>query len=243
MSGIRLLLVDDEPQVCAAMGELLTSYPAFRVVGEAHSREEALNLLEKQGAEAVFTDIQMDGGSGFELAEEIHARSPETLVVFLTGYANFALEGYVYGPVDFLVKPVSPERLEQTLARIEARLAQRQRPAEHSRLGLPTEDGYRLVDPEDIGWLEKDARRVKVIWKDGSWVHTGKSMQELEEMFSDYGFFRCHQSYLVPVRNISSIQKESFGRTYQLRLLGGETLQLSRQKYYELKELLQKQGK
>lgn len=240
MSEIRLILVDDEPQVCTSMSSLLKEYPAFAVVGEAHSRQEALTLLQEQGAEAVFTDIQMDGGSGFELAEEIHTCSPETLVVFLTGYANFALEGYIYGPVDFLVKPVSHERLEQTLARIENRLAQRQKPVERSRVGLPTEEGYRLVDPEEIGWMEKDARRVKVIWKDGTWVHTSKSMQELEEMFGDYGFFRCHQSYLVPIGNISSIQKESFGRTYQLRLVCGGTLQLSRQKYYELKDLLQK---
>lgn len=240
MDEIRLFLVDDESQICETMRTLLAQYPAFTVVGEAHSRQEALSFLEVQRAEAVFTDIQMDGGSGFELAEEIHARSPETLVVFLTGYANFALEGYIYGPVDFLVKPVSHERLEQTLARIETRLAQMQQPKGHSRLGLPTEDGYRLVDPEEIAWLEKDARRVKVVWKDGTWAHTGKSMQELEEMLGDYGFFRCHQSYLVPLGNISSIQKESFGRTYQLRLLGGETLQLSRQKYYELKDLLQK---
>lgn len=239
---IRIFLVDDEVEIRRSIRDMLSGYGEFQVVGEADGKESALALLARRPAHVVFSDIQMAGGSGFDLAQAVHSRWPEVLVVFLTGYADFALEGYVYGPVDFLVKPVSRQRLEQTLERIHQRL--RQRPETAARIGMPTEGGYRIVDPAEIAYLEKDERRVKINWKDGAFDHTGKSMQELEEILLDCGFFRCHQSYLIPLGDITGIEKEHFGRSYRVRLRGDPPagLPLSRKKYYELRDLLRQRG-
>lgn len=239
----QVLLVDDEAEVRRCVRELLASSPGFCVAGEAEGREAALRFLEDRRVDVMFSDIQMDGGTGFELAEAVHRRYPDLLVVFLTGYASFALDGYLYGPVDFLVKPVSRERLEQTLERVRERLSRASGPAQAPRVGIATEGGYRIADPAEIAYLEKDERRVKILWKDGSRDHTGKSMQEMEEILLDYGFFRCHQSYLVPLGDIESIRKESFGRSYRVLLRGVPGgLPLSRQKYYELRDLLRERG-
>ena len=123
----QVLLVDDDGESRRIMREMLCAYSGFQIIGEASGKEAALALMEERPAQVVFSDIQMAGGSGFELAEQIHRRRPETLVVFLTGYADFAVDGYLYGPVDFLVKPVSRDRLDRAMARLSERLGQERR--------------------------------------------------------------------------------------------------------------------
>lgn len=238
----KVLLVDDEAKLRASIREMLSSEPGFQVVGEADGKAEALNTLREHSADVIFSDIQMEGGSGFELAEAVHRLHPDILVVFLTGYADFALEGYLYGPVDFLVKPVSRERLEQTLKRIRERLSGKAEPMQTSRIGISTDSGYRIVDAKEIAYLVKQERRVKIVWKDDTCDYVGKSMQEMEEILLDYEFFRCHQSCLAPLRDIRGIRKEPFGRSYKLLLQGGAELPLSRQKYYELRGILREWG-
>lgn len=240
-NSFKILLVDDEAELRTSIREMLASDPAFQVIGEAESKTEALNILREHSADIVFSDIQMDGGSGFELAEAIHKRHPKTQVVFLTGYANFALDGYLYGPVDFLVKPVRQERLDQTLARIKERLLGSLGWAMSAHIGIPTDSGYRIIKTEEIAYLAKDGRRVRIVWRDGASDYVGKTMQELEEILLDYGFFRCHQSYLIPLHDIQGIQKELFGQAYKVQLQETE-LPLSRKKYYKLKEILQEMG-
>lgn len=240
---IRVLLVDDEAEIRGAVREMLVCHSEFRVVGEADGQAAALALLEKCPVQVVFSDIQMAGGSGFALAEAVHRNYPEVLVVFLTGYANFALDGYTYGPVDFLLKPVSRERFEQTLERIKERLNWRGGRNEPAHIGFQTDEGYRIMSVGEIAYLEKEERKVKIVGKDGSVTRTGRSMQELEEILLDYDFFRCHQSYLVPLGDIQEIRKERIGRAYRVRLHGCDTdLPLSRGKYYELMDMLQEKG-
>lgn len=239
--GFQVLLVDDDGDTRRSVRDMLADDPRFRVAGEAGSKAEALDLLRERPADVVFSDIQMEGGSGFELAEAVHREHPEILVVFLTGYANFALDGYLYGPVDFLVKPVRRERLDQTLARVRERLLSRPGPAGSARIGIPTDSGYRIVKAEEIAYLAKDGRRVKIVWKSGGADHVGKTMQELEEMLLDHDFFRCHQSYLIPLADVRGIRKERFGQVYNVLLPGAE-LPLSRKRYYDLRDILKELG-
>ena len=242
-TGFQVLLVDDDAESRHVMREMLTEHGGFPVAGEASCKTEALAALEDRPVDVVFSDIQMAGGSGFELAEMIHRRWPDVLVVFLTGYADFAVDGYFYGPVDFLVKPVSRERLDHALVRLSERLGrEEQRSGPDGRIGLPTEDGYRIIDVADIAYLEKLDRRIRILWRDGSSSYIAKTMQELEDILVSYDFFRCHKSYLAPLGDVLRIQKERVGRYYKLWLKGGVELPLSRQKYYELREILSERG-
>lgn len=240
---MKLFLVDDESLIRQEMRELLEQYEGISVVGEAENITETLEFLHSNAVDIIFSDIQMKGGSGFELAKQIHAQYPDILIVFLTGYAEFALDGYTYGPVDFLVKPVGRERLEQTLERIRERLYGTPKRRETIQIGVQTEDGYRIFHVEEIAYLEKQDRKVRIVKKNGESIKSGETMQELEEIFSEYGFFRCHQSYLVPLADVTVIRQELFGRAYKLKLRGSEMeLPLSRRKYYEIREVLKERG-
>lgn len=236
---IRTLLVDDEPVIRQGIRELLTAYPDFTIIGEADGKSAALELLAQQDTDLILMDIQMPGGSGFELAEAVHAAYPDILFVFLTGHADFALDGYDYAPLDFLVKPVGRERFSMTVQRVLERLQQRKKSA---RVGIQTEDGYRLFEVGKIAYLEKADRKVRIVGKDGSAVFSGEPIQELENIFAEYGFFRCHQSYLAPMGEIVKIQKDTFGRSFRLVLGSGAELPLSRRKYYDLRDALEEQG-
>ncbi len=233
----QVLLVDDDGESRRVMREMLSDFDDIAVAGEASCQEEALALLKKCRVSVVFSDIQMDGGSGFDLAAKIHRLYPDILVVFLTGFADFAVDGYLYGPVDFLVKPVSRERLERAVSRLRERLGREKR-TEDEKIGLRMDGGFRVIDVRTIAYVEKQDRRVRIIWKDGTSDYATKTMQELESILLSYDFFRCHKSYLAPLRDVVRMQKEPVGRYYRLYLKGDIELPLSRTKYYELQEIL-----
>ncbi|MCD8106603.1 MAG: LytTR family DNA-binding domain-containing protein [Oscillospiraceae bacterium] len=237
---IRVILVDDEPYVLDTVAALLQEYPDFSVVGTAESRDEALEILETTAIDAAFLDIQMPNGSGFMLASDIHKKLPGVSIVFLTGHAGFALEGYDYAPVDFLVKPVKRERFAETLQRIRDHQSGSNRSSEPIKVGISTDDGMFLIDVNDIVYLEKKNRKVAVIRKSGEPLMTSASMQEMENVLSEYGFYRCHQSCLIPLSMAESLSSEEVGRSYRLTLKGvSEPIPVSRRKMPELKRLLQ----
>ena len=238
MTQFQVLLVDDDGESRRVMRELLSEYSDICVAGEASCREEAMAFLERHPVRVVFSDIQMEGGSGFDLAAGIHRRYPDMLVVFLTGFADFAVDGYLYGPVDFLVKPVSRERLERAVTRIRERLTRERAQEDEGRIGLRMDGGFRVISVRSIAYVEKEDRRVRIIWKDGTSDYTTKTMQELESVLLTYDFFRCHKSYLAPLRDIVRMRKEPVGRYYKLYLKGDIELPLSRSKYYELQDIL-----
>ena len=237
---IRVILVDDEPYVLGAVVALLQEHPDFSVVGTAESRDEALEMLETTAVDAVFLDIQMPNGSGFALASDIREKLPEVSIVFLTGHAGFALEGYDYAPVDFLVKPVRRDRFAETLQRIRDHQSGGHRLEEPVKVGISTDDGMFLIDVRDIVYLEKKNRKVAVIRKSGEILMTTASMQDMENVLSEYGFYRCHQSCLISLELVDSLSSEEVGRSYRLTLKGvSEPIPVSRRKMPELKRLLQ----
>ena len=227
---IRVLLVDDEPAILTDLESRLAQYPNFCVVGTAGGCQEAVEMLERVEADLVFTDIQMADGTGFGLARMIQRRWPGLLVVFLTGFSDFAVEGYEYQPLDFLVKPVGTERLERALAYALKRL---QAPAtEEITVGICTENGFRMFHPSEISYAEKVGRRVRVLCRDGGEFWVTDTLSKLEDLLEDYSFYRCHQSYLVSLGDVIGIQREQFGRSYCISLRSSDAeIPLSRRNY------------
>jgi two-component system LytT family response regulator len=121
---INALLVDDEPLACVRLRELLAAHPAIEVVATAASVAEARTVLNLSGRQpgallpaidVVFLDVEMPGGSGLSLLEWV---PQETLVVFVTAYRQYALQAFDCDALDYLLKPIDPQRLENTLERI-----------------------------------------------------------------------------------------------------------------------------
>ena len=109
------LLVDDEPSASARLGDLLAAYGEIEVLGAVRSVEQALAFIEGKAPDIVFLDVEMAGVSGLSLLESLPA---ETEVCFVTAHPHYAVSAYDFGAVDYLVKPVDPDRLEVAVTRI-----------------------------------------------------------------------------------------------------------------------------
>ncbi|HEX7023928.1 MAG TPA: response regulator, partial [Gemmatimonadales bacterium] len=117
MTQNRVLLVDDEPPARAKLRRLLAGEADFMVIGEAASGPAAIEAIADLRPDLVFLDVQMPGCDGFEVVSRL---APETMphVVFVTAYAEHALRAFEVRAVDYLLKPVTPGRLQAALARI-----------------------------------------------------------------------------------------------------------------------------
>ena len=241
---LRILLVDDE-QVCLdSLKAALASFPYVTVAGEARSGSEAIGFLQRETVDLVFLDIEMPDVSGFELARHIENAYSGTRLVFLTGHVDFALDGYEYRPLDFLIKPVNLLRLERVLLRAKKQReeeAQAQVPS--VRIGLPVDGGLEIIEVDKLLYIEKEGRRVFLVCQNGRKYRSFDTLQKLFGIFEPYGFYRCHQSFLVRLGAIRSIRLDASKNSYNILLEGTEDcVPLSRNKYSELKELLQQRG-
>ena len=113
--NLKCLIVDDEPLARREMMQLLSMYPGVTVCGEAASVAEALSLTEAQKPDLVFLDIQMPGESGFDYVARVQSGPPR--IVFVTAYDQYAVKGFECNAMDYLLKPVKPERLAESLRR------------------------------------------------------------------------------------------------------------------------------
>jgi DNA-binding LytR/AlgR family response regulator len=139
------------------------------------------------------------------------------------------------------MKPVNILRLEQAILRV--RNMKNTPSQKDTRIGLHVEGGLEIVSVRDILYMEKSGRKVYIVCKSGSRYNSSDSMQKLQEIFEKHDFFRCHQSFLIPVDNIKSILLDDFKNSYNIQLTNvKESIPLSRDRYNDLKELLIKKG-
>ena len=112
---MKALIIDDERLARAELRRLLEKHPEVEIVGEARDAEEALSQIGRVEPELLFLDIQMPGANGFELLEQLD-RVP--LVIFTTAYDDYALKAFEVNALDYLLKPVAPDRLASALAKV-----------------------------------------------------------------------------------------------------------------------------
>ena len=238
--ALRVLVVDDEASCREELRRNLAAFPYVAVVGEAADVSSAIACLQRETVDLAFLDIELGGGSGFALARHIHAAFPACRVIFLTGHVDFALEGYEYGPVDFLVKPTNLLRLEQALLRVREPVRSEE---EEVRIGIQSGNRLEIVSVRRVLYLEKRGRQVLLLCENGEKIATRETMQKLEGAFLPHGFYRCHQSFLIPLRRVRSVRLDDSGSTYCVLLEGTEErIPLSRDRLGELRRLLSQSG-
>lgn len=241
MNAMTVLIVDDDEKSLHLSRDAMEHLVEGKHIHCACSASEALRILQTEKIDLAFLDIDMPDTSGFSIADYIRRTYPQTLYVFLTGYVNFAAQSFDYEPLDFLTKPIDLLRLQKTLERYEARNQQNRRnPGE--RIGVDTSEGFFLLSPDEISYFGKEMRVIKLHCGNGQTYTVRHSLEELESIFSDFDFFRIHQSYLVPLSNILSVRPSRFGKTYEA-VLGDQTcLPVSRDRYQKLRSYLMKRG-
>jgi len=238
---LDVLVVDDEAPARDELAFLLRQQEAIRNIAQAADAELCLQLLSREEFDAVFLDIRMPRLDGLTLGRLIAhlARPPQ--IVFVTAYEEHAVEAFGIDAVDYLLKPVRPERLGMTIARLlRARAAgeppQPPEPSVGDRIAVRASGGQFLLIPVS-------EVRVAIAEEEGSRVltpraryHVRWSLSDLEERLRGHGFLRVHRAYLVNLNHVASIEA-FFNGTYLLKLddLPGLNVPVSRRHAADLK--------
>jgi DNA-binding LytR/AlgR family response regulator len=221
-----ILVADDEPLLRAELCEALARlWPEARIV-EAGDGIEALRLGRETAPQAAFLDIRMPGLDGLELARVFGAR---THVVFVTAYGEHALEAFDEGAADYVMKPLSMERLARALERVRARLGET--PPDLSRSAQPTPakpqqpawlqatvgNTIHFIDLADVVYFCADAKYTRVV-TDSMEAHIRLSLKELAESLDGSAFWQIHRGYMVAVKRIAAAARAEDGTLWvQLR--------------------------
>ena len=246
------LIADDEPLLREALArELSNAWPELEVVAQARNGREAVQLYEQLRPDVCFLDVQMPGMSGVEAAHRIGRGAH---LVFVTAYDKYAVQAFAQGVLDYLVKPVEPERLAETVGRIKERLKAAQ-PAPNTEALLQQlaaqllqlQSGtaaplrwiraqvgqtVRLIPVDDIDYLRSDTKYTLVAWRgdDGTpgEALVRLTLKELVAQLDAGQFAQVHRSVVVNLRSISHVARGD-NETADIHLKGRkEVLPVSR---------------
>ena len=203
---MRVVIVDDEPLARSAMRRLLAAHPAVEIVGEAESIAEALSLVERTRPQLVFLDIELGEGDGFDFLAALE-RPP--VVVFVTAYAEHAVEAFAVDAVDYLLKPVAPERLAESLARVERQFAQAALPTAPGFIELRTPKRTVLAQPAEIVALRADGDFTRVLLADQPEVMIWRTLAHFESLLPSPPFLRLGRSLIINRDRLRNIETPS----------------------------------
>ena len=219
---MHVLVVDDEAPARDELAFLLEQQELVGRVTQAPGATACLELLARGGYDAVFLDVRMPHLDGLELSRLIARMARPPQVVFVSAYEDHAVEAFGLAAVDYLMKPVRPERLGVTLQRLaRARASAAAPPATPplgDRIAVSARGQIRLLPAAEVRVAIADGEGATVRTADGRY-HVRHSLHELEERLEPHGFLRVHRAYLVNMNHVSSIDS-FFNGTYLLKLAG-----------------------
>ncbi len=201
----RVAIVEDEEKYREEVSQYIRKY------GAEHQQDFLINTYsdgseivedENNSYDIIFFDIEMDQMNGMDAAKEIRKRDADVVIVFITNMAQYAIEGYEVGAIDFVLKPVDyfsfSFRLERAIGRIKSK-----RESLDFTINLP--GGIKKLNSSDVYYIEIENRFLIYHTPEGDFSQRG-TLQSAEEMFRDYHFVKCNHWYLVNLKYVTQIQ-------------------------------------
>ncbi len=240
MTSLRVLIADDEQLARARLTRLLSSMEDVTVVGEAKDGDEVLTKVRAGGIDVVLLDVQMPKLTGVEAMALWPADGP--WVVFCTAHAEHAVKAFEVDAVDYLLKPVEPDRLKKALDKARQRETKETFSAavkKHQsipRLPVQTRQGLVLLDPDSVTHAVLEGELVTVHTKDASFL-TDYSLNDLEQRLPPGRFERVHRRALLNLEAVARLEPLDTGG-YLARTTNGHSVEVSRQAARDLRKRL-----
>lgn len=229
---IKAIIVDDEKKGRESLKGLINNFcKDIIVVGEAEGVDEAEQLVNAVHPDIVFLDIEMPTHNGFELFNRFDNVTFKP--IFTTAYNQYAIKAFKYSAIDYLLKPIDPDELQEAINRfnssddngfIHAKTKLSEFIQKESKLGISTVSGVVFVDINDIIRCEASRNYTELHLNAGNFLTASKNLQEFEDLLSPKGFLRIHRSHLVNSNRILKIVK---GTNAKLVLDDGTELPIS----------------
>ena len=219
---IRAFIVDDEKPAREELAYLLDETGSVEVVGEAANVRDAVTLIKTIPAEVIFLDINMPGFSGLQLAEVLATHPNPPAVVFVTAYSEFAVKAFEVDAVDYILKPVDPERLKVALEKV--RKGRTPCLDLSTRLTVTKGGKKHFISSADITYLMAKDDYSYIFAEDQRYLSTS-SLTALEEKLAGAGFYRAHRRYLVNLAKVRSVEPHD-GGTLELTIDDAESTKI-----------------
>ena len=232
--SLRVLAVDDEPPALDELAYLLSADPRVGTVLRAPDASSALQVIQSGELDAVFLDIRMPGLDGLEVARVLRRLSPAPPVVFVTAHDDRAVDAYDLGAVDYLLKPLRPERLAESLRRVVSARGPSVEPDAEEMIPVELAGRTTMLPLSEVRWVEAQGDYARLHTSDASHL-IRVPLSVLAERWADAGFVRIHRSYLVALPTVRELRLTSSG--YVVRT-GDRELPVSRRHTRELKDRL-----
>lgn len=183
---------------------------------EAYSGEEMLDLIKNTHIDVIFLDIEMKELNGIETGKKIRELSAETIIIFLTGYRDYALEAFQIESYQYIIKPITYENFSILMQKILMRLKEMSAYRNYNSVfTFKTGDEIVRLKYKDIYYFERKGKRIHVLTQVGSYDFIG-TLKSIEKSLAKNMFLRCHQGYIVNTDRVLSVKDN------QIMLLGAE---------------------
>ncbi|HHB79261.1 MAG TPA: response regulator transcription factor [Saprospiraceae bacterium] len=232
---IRVFIVDDEEMAQSALTQLLQFIkPKSELVGTARSVSESVALINKTKPDLVLMDIEIEGGTGFDVIQQLSNFSGK--LVFTTAYSQYAVQAFKYSALDYLIKPIHSGDLTRAIEKAMELISIEQdykklvqvfrenQNEKDKKLVIKTSTAEHIVSVKDIIRIQADAAYCTFYIKDSK-ITVSKNLKYYAAFLDERQFVRCHQSHLVNIGYIASVVKGD-----QLKLKNGELIPISHRK-------------
>ena len=209
---LRCIAIDDEPLALELLEDNISQVPYLELVGKCNNALDALKFLQEHSVDLIFLDIQMPGLTGLQFIQSLTVKP---MIILVTAYEKFALEGFNLSVIDYLVKPVALERFIKACNKAlelynlkNKQVASKEDQPDYFFVNV--DYSLQKIDNSDVQWIEGLKDYIKIFLKSSSKpVITRMSMKSIEDILPAGRFIRIHKSYIVSIASITSVRKNS----------------------------------
>lgn len=220
----KTIIVEDEIMSLEFLKTLVTEFcTEIQIIGTASNVKDAIQLIDTHSPDIVFMDIEMQTGTGFDVLQGIKERNFH--VIFTTAFDHYAIKAIKFSAIDYLLKPINLEELQESVTKAVSALSQRQQDSkiqlliknlersgkEGFSISLSTSDGIEYIRLSQIIRLEANGPYTTFFTKNQKKIMVSKNLKEYELLLSDHDFFRIHNSYIINLNEIYRMTKTDGG--------------------------------
>lgn len=218
----KAIIIDDELRARTTLSQMLNMYcPTIEITGQADSVLSGLTLIKQINPDIVFLDIKMPDGTGFDLLNRLEKIN--FALIFLTAFDEYAVKAFKFSAVDYLLKPIDPDELTAAVDRAIDTLKNKTNQLaplienlktirrESKKIVLKTAESIYLVSIADIIRCESTGNYTRFFLTDKKAILVSRTLKDYDELLTEYGFYRVHQSHLVNLSHINRLDKADGG--------------------------------
>src|SRR5690606_34217440 len=244
----KIIIIDDETHCINVLENLIDKiHSDYEIMGTFTNPLDGLEFIKNNPPDILFLDIEMPNLNGFALLDNLLPIDFD--VIFTTAYDQYAIKAFQYSAINYLLKPITEKNIVKALMEWEKRRKQttkkqwqlfqenlKSRNTDYTQIAFPTGVGYQIVEIKNIMRCQSDSNYTHIFCKDGQRVLISRTLKEIEELLTDHGFVRVHQSHLINPKFVKGIIKQDGG---SLIMSNDEEVPISRQKGKQVNEILE----